>query len=280
VRECLSNVQRKFGGIDQIYLIAAMSHVGNSFSQKEYSIMANGQSCYYFLEWLKQNSKNTRTYFAGTSELAGNVPEGTFFNEKNNWNPKSPYALGKQLGVGWIKLYRESLDSQLFACFGILFNHSNYFRSEDFYIARVCSYAAKIAHGQEKELTLGNLNFWRDEHFSCFGVEMMTKMLEQDQPEDFVVGAGKTYHGEEYLDEAFKYFNLDWKNYVKIDDDRKRPNEVVRLIADSTKAQEKLGWNPNRMTFQQHIGEICNFWDHKVQNKYFELPNIWKKYNG
>ena len=192
VRECLSLVQRKHGRIDQIYLIAAMSHVGNSFTQREYSIIANGQSYYYFLDWLKYNSPNTRTYSALTSELAGNVPTGELFNEKTAWNPKSPYALGKQLGGGWVKLYRASTDSNLFACFGILFNHSNYFRSEDFYIARVCSYAAKIAHGQEKELALGNLNFWRDEHFSCFGGEAMTKMLEQDHPEDFVVGAGKT----------------------------------------------------------------------------------------
>lgn len=217
--------------------------------------------------------------FSGnTSELAGNVPDDSFFDEKSIWNPKSPYSLGKQLGGGWIKLYRESLDSQLFACFGILFNHSNYFRTKDFYIAKVCHAAASITHGETDSLKLGNLNFFRDEHFSDFGVEMMHAMLQLDEPEDFVIGTGKTWHGEQYLDAAFKYFNLDWRKYVKIDNGLKRPNEVNRLISDSSKAQRKLGWNPNRMSFDEHIAELCAYWDLKITSGYFRLPNIHEKY--
>lgn len=278
VRACLENTCRRFGLIHEIYLIAAMSHVGMSFTQREYSILANGQSYYFFLEWLKQNSRTTRVYGALTSELAGDVQEGIFFNEKSIWNPKSPYSLGKQLGGGWIKLYRESLDSQLFACFGILFNHSNYFRTKDFYIAKVCHAAASITHGETNSLKLGNLNFFRDEHFSDFGVEMMHAMLQLDEPEDFVIGTGKTWHGEQYLDAAFKYFNLDWRKYVKIDNGLKRPNEVNRLISDSSKAQRKLGWNPNRMSFDEHIAELCAYWDLKITSGYFRLPNIHEKY--
>jgi GDPmannose 4,6-dehydratase len=278
VRACLENVSKRFGSINELYLIAAMSHVGMSFTQREYSILANGQSCYFFLEWLKNYSKSTRVYFANTSEVAGNVPDQTFFNEKTTWNPKSPYSLGKQLGGGWIKLYRESLDSQLFTCFGILFNHSNYFRTKDFYIAKVCNAAASIALGQSNSLALGNLNFYRDEHFSDFGVEMMYEMLQLEEPEDFVIGTGKTWHGEQYLDAAFNYFNLDWKKYVKIDNVLKRPNEVYRLISDSCKAKEKLGWDAERMSFDQHIGELCSYWHTKLSGKEFIIPNIHQKY--
>lgn len=278
VRSCLTSTSGKYGFIDEVYLLAAMSHVGMSFSQREYSILANGQSYYFFLEWLKENSRKTRLYGAMTSELAGHVPGGTIFDETSPWHPKSPYSIGKQLGGSWIRLYRESQDSQLFACFGILFNHSNYFRTPDFFIARVCSHAAMIAHGQATSLGLGNLHFWRDEHFSDFGVEAMHSMLQLDSPQDFVIGTDSTWHGEEYLDKAFSYFNLDWHKYVVIEEERKRPNEVVRLVSHSTLAQEKIGWAPKRMTFEQHIGELCAYWNAKVTGEKFVLPNVLEKY--
>ena len=106
--------------------------------------------------------------------------------EKSIWNPKSPYSLGKQLGAGWINFYKNSEDSKLFACYGILFNHSNVFRTKDFFCSKVCWYAAAIELGLEKELPLGNLEFYRDEHLPEFGVEMMWKMLQRDTPENYV----------------------------------------------------------------------------------------------
>ena len=276
VRECIKSTLKKHAKIDELYLIAAMSHVGDSFKQKEYSIMANGQSYYYFLETVKEFSNKTKIYGALTSELAGNVEKGFKFNEESVWNPKSPYSIGKALAGHWIKFYRESKDSNLFACFGILFNHSNWFRTNDFFIMKVCNAAASINAGIQKELKLGNLNFYRDEHWTDFGVEMMWKMLQNDTPKDYVIGSGKTYHGEEYLDLAFGYFNLDWKKYVKIEKSLFRPNEVVRLISDSSKAQKELGWNPDRLPLNEHINLLCEYCRHQVNNEPYILPNIFE----
>jgi GDPmannose 4,6-dehydratase len=275
VRECITSVMNKYGRIDELYMIAAMSHVGQSFSQKEYSIQCNGQSYYFFLESLLHLSRSTRVYGALTSELAGNVPDGFLFNEQTAWNPKSPYGYGKQLGGMWIKHYRESTNSNMFACFGLLFNHSNWFRTKDFYISKVAHAAADIAAGNATELHLGNLAFSRDEHFSEYGVEMMWTMLQQSSPKDYVIGTGETHMGEEYLDHAFGKFNLDWHKYVKIDDSLKRPNEVVRLIADSSLAQKELGWNPKRMSFKKHMEYMCDVAWAQANDLYHVIPNVY-----
>jgi GDPmannose 4,6-dehydratase len=258
VKECIKSVLKDHSRIDELYLLAANSHVGESFKNKELSIQTNGQSVYYFLESLKQLSPKTRTYFAGTSELAGGVESGTF-NEDSTWNPRSPYAIGKALGARWVNFYRDCLDSRMFCCYGILFNHSNIYRSKDFVIRKITNAAAKISLGIQTELKLGHLEWARDEHWSDFGCEAMWKMLQLDEPECFTIGNGETRWGEEYLDAAFEYFNLDWKKYVKFDESLKRPNEVVRLIADSTKAQKKLGWIPNRIPFNYHIQLMCTY---------------------
>lgn len=275
IRECLKNVIQKFGKVDELYMIAAMSHVGYSFSQKEYSIMANGQSYYYFLEALKDISKNTKVYGCLSSELAGNVPEGFVFNEETIWNPKSPYSIGKALGGYWIKFYRESKDSNIFTCFGILFNHSNWFRTNDFFISKVCAAASSIALGKLDKLKLGNLNFYRDEHWSDFGVEMMWKMLQNEKPKDYVIANGITHHGEEFLEKSFGYYGLKWQTYVVFDKDLIRPNEVERLVGDSSKAQKELGWKPNRISFDQHIQYLCDYHAAKLTNTKYILPNLY-----
>ncbi len=259
VEFCIKETIRKYGQINELYMLAAMSHVGNSFNMKEYSILANGMSYYYFLEVIKTYSKQTKVYGALTSELAGNVPDGTTFNEETAWHPRSPYSLGKSLGGHWIKFYRESLDAGLFCCFGILFNHSNTYRTKDFFIRKVTDAASKIAIGQQTELKLGNLNWWRDEHWSDFGCEAMWKMLQRDTPTDYVIGNGETHHAEEYLDIAFKFFNLDWHKYVKFDQSLTRPNEVPRLISDPSKAERELGWIRNRIPFKEHVEMLCQY---------------------
>lgn len=278
VRECLRTVKLKHGKIDELYMIAAMSHVGYSFTQKEYCIQANGQSYYLFLESLKEISSSTRVYGALTSELAGNVPAGSTFNEDTIWHPRSPYSIGKALGGHWIQFYRESLDSQLFACFGVLFNHSNWFRTNDFYIARICNAAAEIAAGQRDSLALGNLSFYRDEHWTDFGVEMMWTMLQRDHPRDYVIGSEECHCGEEYLDLAFAHFGLDWRQYVVIDPSRMRPNEVSRLVADSTRAKAELGWSPKRMSFKQHIDHLCDYAAAKAAGQSFQFPDMYTLY--
>ena len=259
VNSCIQKVLQAYSKIDEMYLLGAMSHVAYSFHQKDSSIITNGQSVYYFLEALKNYSQKTKTYFANSSEVAGNVPNDYLFSEKTAWNPKSPYSIAKVLGAHWVNFYKESDDSNLFACYGILFNHSNEYRTKDFFIMKVCNAAARIALGKETELKLGNLEFYRDEHFSDFGVQAMWRMLQNDCATNYVISSGKTHHGEEYLDLAFNYFNLNWRNYVKFDKSLLRPNEVVRLVGDSSKAQRELSWNPAKLSFNGHISILCKY---------------------
>lgn len=278
VEVCIKSILQKYEKIDELYMIAAMSHVMMSFSQKDYSIICNGQSYYYFLETLRNYSPKTRVYGALTSELAGNVPEGILFNEDTPWNPKSPYGYGKALGGFWIKHYRESKDSSMFCCFGVLFNHSNTLRTKDFYIRKLTNTFAKISLGKEKSIQLGSLAFSRDEHWSDFGCEMMWKMLQNDEPKDYIIGNGECHFGEQYLDEVGKYFNLDWKKYVTFDRGLVRPNEVVRLIADPSKAEKELGWRRNRISFKDHITLMCKF-DYDLESGLTpERPDVFKLY--
>ena len=278
VNECIKSVLAKHSRIDELYMLAAMSHVGNSFTQRELSIQVNGMSYYYFLEAIKNLTPKTRIYGALTSELAGNVPDGSYFNEETCWNPKSPYACGKALGGHWIKMYRESKDSNLFACFGILFNHSNCYRNLDFAVRKITNTAAKIALGKEKQLSLAHLNWSRDEHWSDFGMEMAWSMLQNEKPTDYVIGTGQTHEAEEYLNHAFTFFNLDWKKFVKLDKSLERPNEVHRLIADSSKAQKELGWNPSRLSFGQHIIMLCQYDFELESGKIPQRPDVFKMF--
>ena len=216
VNECIKSILNLHSRIDELYLLAANSHVGESFKNKELPIQTNGQSVYYFLECLKNNSPKTRTYFAATSELVGGIEDGKF-DEGCIWNPRSPYAIGKALGARWVNFYKDSQDSQMFCCYGILFNHSNTYRTTDFVSRKITNSAAKIALGKQNKLKLGHLNWARDEHWSDFGCEAMWKMLQLEKPENFVVGNGLTHYGEEFVNEAFSFFNLDWKKYVEFD---------------------------------------------------------------
>jgi len=250
----------KHKDVTEIYLLAAQSHVGFSFESPSVS-SANGYSVYNVLENVKNICPKSKLYFAATSELfGGNNPQESY-NENSPFDPRSPYSIYKEVGTRWIKFYRHM---GIFACYGLLFNHSNIYRSEDFFIRRVTKSAARIATGKQKELVLGNLDFYRDEHWSDFGCEMMWKMLQNEEPKDYVIATGKTWHGLEYLQRSFDYFNLKWEDYVKIDKSRFRPNEVVKLIGDSRLAQLELGWNPNRMSFAEHIKEMC-FYDFEIE---------------
>lgn len=254
----------KHSDVDEIYLLAAQSHVGHSFTTASISAL-NGLSVYHVLENVKNINPKIKTYFAATSELfGGKTPPELGYNEECEYDCRSPYSIGKEMGTRWVKYYRQL---GLFACYGLLFNHSNEYRGLDFYIRRVTNSAAKIAIGKEKELKLGCLDFYRDEHWADYGCEMMWRMLQRDTPKDYVIANGVTYHGEQYLDEAFNYFNLDWKKYVKIDSSRFRPNEVERLIGDSSLAQLELGWQPNKIKFSKHIETMCQ-WDFNLENGY------------
>lgn len=271
----VKTIFQKYKTLDEVYLLAAQSHVGFSFDSPANSILVNGTGVYNVLENIYQTNKLTRTYFAATSELLGGDNPNEPYTEDSHFDCRSPYSVGKELGTRWVKYYRQL---GLFVCYGILFNHSNIFRSKDFYVRRVTNSAARITLGLQKELTLGNLDFYRDEHWSDFGCEMMWKMLQNNDPKDYIIANGICHHGEEYLDTAFDYFNLNWKDYVKIDKSRMRPNEVVKLIGNSEKAQKELGWHPNRMPFKDHVSLMCKF-DHELESGIKTIrPNVFNLY--
>ncbi len=257
VKECIKSVLKNHSRIDEFYHLAADSHVGESFKHKDGVMLINGQSHYYFLESLRMLSPRTRYYGAMTSELIGG--HSGIYNEEHQWHPRSPYAIAKEAGARWIDFYKESTDINAFACYGILGNHSNYYRSKDFVIRKITNAAARIALGKQSELRLAQLEWARDEHWSDFGCEIMWKMLQLDKPQNFVIGNGQTHWGKEYVELAFNHFNLDWNRFVVFDTSLIRPNEVVKLEADSTKAQKILGWIPNRMPFKDHIDLMCEY---------------------
>lgn len=259
---------------DEIYLLAAQSHVGFSFESPDSTVMTNGMSVYNVLDNVLKYCKKSRVYFAATSELFGGSNPGPY-NETSEFDTRSPYSIGKELGTRWIKYYRHL---GIFACYGILFNHSNVYRNYNFFIRRLTTSAARIALGKQNSITFGNLDFWRDEHWSDFGCEMMIKMLQKESPNDYVIANGVTHHGEEFLDAAFGYFNLNWRKHVVIDKSRFRPNEVVKLIGDSSKAQAELGWKPNRMSFKDHIGLMCQNDYHLESGKSFAYPDVFSLY--
>lgn len=252
----------KHADADEAYLLAAQSHVGFSFTSEEVSILTNGQSVLHLLKNVHELAPKMRCYFAATSELMGGANPDKPYNEDSSYDCRSPYSIGKELGTRWVKYYRQL---GVFACYGILFNHSNCYRSCDFMIRRLTNGAARIALGKQKDLSLGFLGFSRDEHWSDFGCEMMWKMLQWETPQDYVIANGVTYSGENFLQEAFGYFNLKWQDHVVVDKTRFRPNEVVKLVGDSSRAQRDLGWRPSRMPFKDHISLMCA-WDYTLES--------------
>lgn len=272
VRTLLLGVLERFGRIDELYLLAAQSHVGLSFTTEETTVIANGNSVLHFLKGLKELSPATRTYFAATSELLGGDPASCPFDENSPFVCRSPYSIGKELGTRWVHYYQQM---GLFATYGILFNHSNTSRNLSFYIRRVTNAAARIALGKQSELQLGSLAFYRDEHWSDFGCEMMWKMLQLNAPETFVICRGECFHGEQFLDEAFGHFNLNWRQHVRFDKSRLRPNEVVKLVGSPSKAKQRLGWRPDRMGFKDHIALMCDH-DYRLEKgEPTQRPNVF-----
>lgn len=265
----------KYPNVQEQYLLAAQSHVHFSFDSPDLSVITNGMGIYNILQNTYLLNKCCKNYFAATSELFGGDKPDKPYNEESSFDCRSPYSIGKELGTRWIKYFRQL---GLFTCYGLLFNHSNFYRSKDFFIRRITNAAAQISLGKLKNITLGNLNFYRDEHWSDFGCEMMWKMLQNSEPKDYVIANGITHHGEEFLDLAFGYFNLDWKKYIVQDKSRFRPNEVVKLIGDSSKAQKELGWRPNRISFKDHIRLMCEYDFALESGKTLVRPNVFELY--
>lgn len=276
INQCIDYVIKKYGKIDEFYNLAALTHVGDSFKNPIYTLKATGMSVLYILEAIKERTPTTKFFQASTSEMFGGDPKNNPFNENSKMEIRSPYAAAKCNAYDWVKYYRQTYN--IFACSAFTFNHSNIYRHPSFYIRKITISAAKIALGKQKDIFLGNINHWRDETYADFCCEAMIKMLQLKEPTDLVIGTGVSHSGEEYLDIAFNYFNLNWKDYVKFDKSLERPNEVVKLEADCRLAQKTINWRPNRMTFKNHISLMCEY-DYKLESGLNPIrPDVFKMF--
>lgn len=239
---------------DEIYNLAAQSHVRVSFEQPEYSVDVCAVGVLRMLEAIHEYQKNTgrttRFYQASSSEMFGKVAEVPQ-SEVTPFHPRSPYACAKVYAFWQTVNYREAYD--IFACNGILFNHESERRGETFVTRKITRAATRIKLGLQEKLYLGNLDAKRDWGYAPDYVEAMWLMLQQDEPDDYVVATGETHSVKEFLEAVFSYLELDWSEYVEIDPYYYRPAEVDLLIGDSSKAREKLGWAP-RVDFKALVG--------------------------
>ncbi|MFP4344684.1 MAG: GDP-mannose 4,6-dehydratase [Anaerolineales bacterium] len=226
---------------DEVYNLAAQSFVPTSWEQPVFTGGVTGLGVTRVLEALRTVAPETRFYQASSSEMFGKVREVPQ-NEDTPFYPRSPYGVAKVYGH-WITVnYRESYD--LFACSGILFNHESPRRGLEFVTRKTTYGVAKIKLGLADELRLGNLDSKRDWGFAGDYVRAMWLMLQQDEPDDYVVGTGETHSIQELCEAAFGYVDLDWREYVKQDPRFMRPAEVDLLVSDPSKAKRVLGWEP------------------------------------
>jgi GDPmannose 4,6-dehydratase len=226
---------------DELYHLAAQSFVSYSFEDAFSTFRTNIDGTHYVLESVRQCAPNCRLYFAGSSEMFGKVTEVPQ-NENTRFHPRSPYGVSKVTGFELARNYREAYE--MFVCSGILFNHESPRRGFEFVTRKISSHVAKIKHGLAKELPLGNLDAKRDWGFAKDYVRAMHLMLQQDEPDDFVVATGETHSVREFCELAFGYVGLDYQQYMKVKPELYRPAEVQLLLGDATKAREKLGWEP------------------------------------
>jgi GDPmannose 4,6-dehydratase len=231
---------------DEIYNLAAQSHVRVSFDNPEYSLDVNTTGTVRLLEAIRTAGLKPRFYQASSSEMFGKVQEIPQ-TEKTPFYPRSPYAVSKVAAFWATVNYRESYG--LHASNGILFNHESPRRGEAFVTRKITRAVAHIKAGLENKLYLGNLDAKRDWGYAKEYVEAMWLMLQQDQPGDYVVATGETHSVREFLEAAFGHVGLDWRKYVVHDPRYLRPTEVDELIGDSGKARRQLGWQP-KTTFK------------------------------
>jgi len=234
---------------DEIYHLAAQSHVRVSFDIPEYTGDVTGLGTIRILEAIRETGLKAKFYQASSSEMYGKgveVPQ----RETTPFYPRSPYGASKVYAY-WVTVnYRESYG--IFACNGILFNHESPRRGETFVTRKVTRAASRIKYGLEEKIYLGNLDARRDWGYAKEYVEAMWLMLQQDEPDDYVIATGESHSVRELLEEAFSCAGIEWKGRVEIDPRYYRPAEVDLLVGDATKAKNKLGWEA-RMNFKDLI---------------------------
>ena len=226
---------------DEVYNLAAQSHVGQSFDQPINTVNVTALGPINLLEAIKRSCKTARFYEASSSEMFGKVIE-TPQSETTPFHPRSPYGCAKAFGHYITQNYREAYS--IYACSGVLFNHESERRGENFVTRKITRAVGRIKHGLQKELVLGNTDALRDWGYAPDYVEAMWLMLQQDEPRDYVIGTGIRHSVQEFLEAAFKRAGLDHEKFVRRDSRFMRPAEVDTLCADITLAKEKLGWQP------------------------------------
>jgi GDPmannose 4,6-dehydratase len=229
---------------DEVYNLAAQSHVRVSFDQPEYTADIVATGTLRLLEAVREHITRTnnpvRFYQAGSSEMFGAAPAPQ--NEQTQFHPRSPYAVSK-LAAHWYGVnHREAYG--MFVANGILFNHESPRRGESFVTRKISLGVARIVAGTRDHITLGNLDARRDWGFAGDYVDAMWRMLQHEQPDDYVIATGESHTVREFVEAAFGYVKLDWEKYIRLDPQYLRPSEVDHLLGDSTKAREKLGWTP------------------------------------
>ncbi|HVE71804.1 MAG TPA: GDP-mannose 4,6-dehydratase [Thermoanaerobaculia bacterium] len=237
---------------DECYHLGAQSFVAESFADGFSTMEMNVNGAHYMLAALQQLQPRCRFYFAGTSEMFGRVRESPQ-NEQTPFHPRSPYGISKVAGHYLTLNYRESYG--MYACSGILFNHESPRRSHEFVTRKVSSSAAKIKHGLATELRLGNLDAVRDWGHARDYVRAMHLMLQQEQPDDFVIATGQPHSVRELCELAFAAVDLDYRDYIVIDERLVRPAEALPLIGDASKARHVLGWEPT-VRFEELVQEM------------------------
>jgi GDPmannose 4,6-dehydratase len=224
---------------DEIYNLAAQSHVSVSFKNPSYTTDVSTSGPLAILESLRNANKEIKFYQASSSEMFGGS-SGLILNEESPFEPKSPYAVAKVFAHNMTKVYRESYN--IFATNGILFNHESPHRGETFVTRKITRAAGRIKQGLQSKLTLGNLEASRDWGFAGDYVKGMWMMLQHDTPEDWVLATGQTQTVKEFLEITFSSLDLNWEDYVIQSKKYYRPNEVNHLLGDPSKAQNKIGW--------------------------------------
>jgi len=224
---------------DEIYHLAGQSSVGLSFEQPGETIQSIVLSTLNVLEACRMIDNGIKFYHAGSSECYGETQDKPA-NEKTAYNPRSPYGVAKASACWMVRNYREAYN--LFVCSGLLFNHESPLRSTRFVTQKIVSTAKLIANGSKEKLTLGRIDISRDWGWAPEYVEVMWLMLQQDQPEDFVIATGKTYTLQNFVDVVFSRLGLDWQNYVVLSETLIRPTDIIVSTANPERALTKLGW--------------------------------------
>jgi len=238
---------------DEVYNLAAQSHVKVSFEMPEFTADVTGTGALRLLEAIRMNSSSTRFYQASSSEMFGASPPPQ--SEKTPFHPRSPYSCAKAFAHMLCVNYRESYD--MFAVSGILFNHESPRRGENFVTRKITRAVAMIKAGKQDALYLGNLDAKRDWGYAGDYVEAMWLMLQQDEPKDYVIGTGNAHSVRDFCDAAFSHIGLNWQDYVRYDPRFERPAEVDYLLGDPTLAREELGWEP-KVSFEELVAMMVD----------------------